>query len=56
MDINSVIILGHMPNVPLIWSSSELGYGLEPHGMFLRYRGQLGHGGSAGGWREVYPG
>ena len=48
MDIISVINLGHKAIVPLIWSSSELADGLEPHDRFIQHRGQLGHGGSAG--------
>ena len=31
MDPRSVITLGHMVNVPLIGSSSDLSDGLEPH-------------------------
>ena len=33
MDINSVISLGHTPEQPLMWSSSELTDGFEPHDM-----------------------
>ena len=32
--LDSVITLGHSPNVPLMGLPSELGYGLEPHDMF----------------------
>ena len=31
MDFLSVITLGQLPNVPLMWSPSELAYRLEPH-------------------------
>ena len=54
-----LITLGQLPNVPLMWSPSELLDGLEPHGIF--YSGymavrQLSMPGPAVGGEEVYPG
>ena len=59
MDINSVIMLGHSPNVPLIGASSELSDGLEPHALKLSVRAaagcmtavQVGEGCTRGGCR-----
>ena len=57
MDINSVIHLGHTGKQPLMYRTSELVDGLEPHDHILDRtqgprRSQLGDM----GWEGVYPG
>ena len=56
MDSESVITLGHKAKEPLIWSPSELSYGLEPHDLFLRCPGACCCMTAVQGVGEVYPG
>ena len=42
MDSYSVIELGHTAKQPLIWPPSELGDGLEPHGLIYTVRSPCG--------------
>ena len=56
MDINSVIILGHTCKQPLMYRTSELVDGSEPHGHIGYTAHSLVHDGGVPGVGGVYPG
>ena len=56
MDIISVISLGHTVREPLMWSSSELSYGSEPHGHITQLHTATARTGSHAGVAVGVPG